>query len=267
MKGYIKDHRQELLSDIWLMPPIYHRVWQYLKYKANHKDMEIPMSDGSKFLIRRGQHLTSIRNIAQGVGWYEGLTWKEPNPKTISNILEWLVEQNMITIDRGKSNRQYTLITLVNYEVYQDMDIDGVTVDGEGSKQQLDINKNEKNEINNNSQVYKTIISYLNEKTGKRFSYKSAANQKLINGRLAEGRTVEDFMYVIDVKCDHWLEDEKMNEYLRPSTLFAQKNFENYLNQKPRRQQIHQDPRDKEIALQQWIQEGNDPDEFDWRNN
>lgn len=265
MKGYIKDHRQELQSDIWLMPPLYHRVWQYLKYKANHKDMEIPMSDGSKFLIRRGQHLTSVRSIAQGVGWYEGLTWKEPNPKTISTILKWLEKQNMITIEHGRGNKQYTLITIVNYDFFQDTEDEGVTA----KKQLADINNNEKNEINNNSQVqiYKKIISYLNEKTGKRFSYKSAANQKLINGRLAEGRTVEDFMYVIDVKCDHWLEDEKMSEYLRPSTLFAQKNFENYLNQKPKRKQNHQDPRDKEIALQKWIQEGNDPDEFDWGGN
>src|SRR5690606_3959539 len=133
-----------------------------------HKDMEIPMSDGSKFLIRRGQHLTSVRSIAQGVGWYEGLTWKEPNPKTISTILKWLEKQNMITIEHGRGNKQYTLITIVNYDFFQDTEDEGVTA----KKQLADINNNEKNEINNNSQVqiYKKIISYLNEKTGKRFS-------------------------------------------------------------------------------------------------
>lgn len=114
--------------------------------------------------------------------------------------------------------------------------------------------------------IYVEIINYLNKKAGKRFSPKSAANKKLINGRISEGRTSDDFKYVIDVKCDHWLDDPKMNEYLRPATLFAQKNFENYINQKPKNQTKQADPRDKEIALQQWIQEGKDPDEFDWGN-
>lgn len=31
----------------------------------------------------------------------------------------------------------------------------------------------------------------------------------------------------------------------------------------PKQQQLH-DPRDKEIAFQKWLQEGNDPDDFDW---
>ncbi|QJT71674.1 replication protein O [Psychrobacillus phage Spoks] len=34
----------------------------------------------------------------------------------------------------------------------------------------------------------------------------------------------------------------------------------------PTKQKPYYDPRDKEIALQKWISEGNDPDEFDWSN-
>lgn len=34
----------------------------------------------------------------------------------------------------------------------------------------------------------------------------------------------------------------------------------------PVKQKPYHDPRDKEIALQKWISEGNDPDEFDWSN-
>src|SRR5690606_34557608 len=101
IRGYIKDYRKELESDIWMMPPLYHRVWQYLKYKVNHTDQSIPMSDGTKLELKAGQHLTSVRNIAKGVGWFEGTRWKEPNPKTISKILEWLEKQNMISIERG----------------------------------------------------------------------------------------------------------------------------------------------------------------------
>src|SRR5690606_30303915 len=70
--GWIKDYRQELNSDIWMMPPLYHRVWQWLKYQVNHEDQFIPLRNGSKVKVSKGQHMTSIRQIAQGVGWYEG---------------------------------------------------------------------------------------------------------------------------------------------------------------------------------------------------
>lgn len=118
---------------------------------------------------------------------------------------------------------------------------------------------------NKNKSIYVEIISYLNAKAGKKFSSQSAANKKLINGRMSEGRTLEDFYHVIDVKCEQWLEDPKMNEYLRPATLFAQKNFENYVNEKSKQQKPKQrDSREKEIEFQRWIAEGNDPAEFDW---
>lgn len=161
MKGYIKDYRKELESDIWAMPPLYHRVWQYLKYQVNHKQNTIPMEDGSSLTIEKGQHLTSVRSIAKGVGYYERKVWKEPNPKTINAILKFLENSHMIHINRGKSNRQFTLITLLNWETYQSHDNESndesntqVTV----KKQSLDINKNVKNEknekkINNSSNV------------------------------------------------------------------------------------------------------------------
>lgn len=160
MQGWIKDYRKELESDIWKMPPLYHRTWQWLKYIANHADHMIPMREGGPMLIQRGQHLSSIREVAKAIGWYEGRKWKEPNPKTISSILDWMNKNGMITIERGKGNKQYTLITLANYEEHQAAEVQGnrkVTPDGEVSTQPMDINKNEKNY--ENDQDYKIYIS------------------------------------------------------------------------------------------------------------
>lgn len=78
------------------------------------------------------------------------------------------------------------------------------------------------------------IVSYLNEATGKNFSSETKETVKLISGRLSEGRTFEDFKHVIDVKAVEWLHNDRMNQYLKPTTLFAQSNFESYLNQKRR---------------------------------
>ena len=73
------------------------------------------------------------------------------------------------------------------------------------------------------------IVDYLNEKAGKKFKATSKDTRQHINARLAEGYTLDDFVQVIDKRCAAWKGDPKMEEYLRPSTLFGPK-FESYLN-------------------------------------
>ena len=75
------------------------------------------------------------------------------------------------------------------------------------------------------------IVEYLNEKSGKNFRYSSRKTKDLIQARLNEGFTVDDFKTVIDKKVAEWKDDAKMNQFLRPETLFGTK-FESYLNQK-----------------------------------
>ena len=75
----------------------------------------------------------------------------------------------------------------------------------------------------------KDILSFLNEKTGRHFK-DSKETERLINGRINEGYTVEDFKKVIEKKCEEWKDDSKMSAFLRPSTLFAPSHFDEYLN-------------------------------------
>ena len=85
----------------------------------------------------------------------------------------------------------------------------------------------------NMSDLFRRIIDYLNQKTGKHYRIGDATKKK-IKARLKAGFTEQDFYTVIDIKCSKWLNDEKMNDYLRPETLFGNK-FESYLNEKPKR--------------------------------
>lgn len=78
---------------------------------------------------------------------------------------------------------------------------------------------------------YDRVIKYLNAKAGTNYRATNKATQRLIKARFTEGMTTKDFKKVIDNKCDDWLKDPKMCEYLRPATLFGSK-FESYLNQK-----------------------------------
>lgn len=91
----------------------------------------------------------------------------------------------------------------------------------------------QKSETTSNTEniPYDRVIKYLNAKAGTNYRATNKATQRLIKARFTEGMTTKDFKKVIDNKCDDWLKDPKMCEYLRPATLFGSK-FESYLNQK-----------------------------------
>ena len=232
MTGWIFDHRKEIESNIWLMPPMYHRVWQWLKYKVNHAPAKIPNRDGTFTTIQPGQHATSYRIIAKGVGYYEGLKWKEPNTKTIKSILDWMVAQEMITV---QGNTLGTIVTVVNWQVYQKEAVKGNTKETP-REHLMDTNNNDKEELKNekkNIMPFTEIIDHLNQKTGKNFKPDTQKTKTLVKARFAEGFTVDDFKKVIDLKTKEWLNDKHWQKYLRPETLFGTK-FESYLNEAPK---------------------------------
>ena len=87
----------------------------------------------------------------------------------------------------------------------------------------------------------KTVIDYLNEKTDSHYKATTPKTKQLVQARLKEGFSVDDFKTVIDKKTATWLNDNKMNKYLRPLTLFGTK-FEDYLNEKVKGQPNKNDP-------------------------
>ena len=93
-------------------------------------------------------------------------------------------------------------------------------------------NAKENNTLSNNTLIsnIKYIVEYLNFKAGTRYRYQTESTKKHISARLKEGFTIDDFKTVIDKKVSEW-KKTKMEQYLRPETLFGSK-FEGYLNQK-----------------------------------
>lgn len=77
---------------------------------------------------------------------------------------------------------------------------------------------------------YSEIIDYLNEKCITRYRDTTAKTKSLIKARWNEGFRVDDFNRVVDIKTEQWLNNEDMQKFLRPETLFGTK-FEGYLNE------------------------------------
>lgn len=77
---------------------------------------------------------------------------------------------------------------------------------------------------------YSDIISYLNEKADRSFKV-TEKWKSLIKARWNEGQRYDEFIKVIDNKVAQWIDNPKMNKYLRPETLFSNK-FDGYLNER-----------------------------------
>ena len=81
------------------------KAWIDLIFSANFRDKTI-MVNGRPFLVRRGSFLTSTRKLAERWGWSKNKT---------SRYLSILRDEGMIET----GTQVGTLVTIVNYELYQ----------------------------------------------------------------------------------------------------------------------------------------------------
>ena len=150
-EGWIKIHRKLLSCDIWDndQPFDMRSAWVDLILLANHRDVEM-LFDYEPLTIKRGQYLTSVRKL--GARW----SWSKNRTLKYLRLLE-----NLKMIERESSSKR-TLITIVNYGVYQDvwdtdMDTDVDTGMDTGMPQTRMI-KNDKEIKNNNRAFVKPTI-------------------------------------------------------------------------------------------------------------
>ncbi|MGX5576299.1 phage replisome organizer N-terminal domain-containing protein [Bacillus toyonensis] len=179
-------------------------------------------------------------------------------------ISNWEKHQNVDGLERVKQlnaerNKKYRerkkqqQLTLENKG--NESDVRMTSRDGTDIEEDKELDKDKELEIINTSSSdesdskvsipYQEILNYLNEKADKNFNHKAESHKKLIRARWNEGYTVENFKTVIDNKVSQWLgkfdkEGKPLDQYLRPSTLFALKHFDNYLNETVSKPQSNQ---------------------------
>jgi uncharacterized phage protein (TIGR02220 family) len=74
----------------------------------------------------------------------------------------------------------------------------------------------------------KGVLNHLNEASGANFRPTPTTLRPVV-ARLREGYSKSDCLAVVDNQCREWLNDRKMQAYLRPATLFSQGKFPGYL--------------------------------------
>lgn len=231
-KGWIKLYRSLLMNELWIRETFTKgQAWVDILLRVNHKDNKVLIGNQS-IEVLKGQTIWSIKDMANRWKW---------SRKKVTNFLKMLKKEHQIDY---KSTTKYTIVTVVNWEVYQNelqegtSNIEKKNIKGTSKEHQKNTNKNDK-ECNKNDKknIYSLIIDYLNKKAGKKFKAETKETQRLINGRIKEGFKLEDFKKVIDNKCNEWIgkttrEGKSCEDWLNPQTLFRPSNFEKYLNQK-----------------------------------
>jgi uncharacterized phage protein (TIGR02220 family) len=76
------------------------------------------------------------------------------------------------------------------------------------------------------------ILDFLNHKAGRNYR-PTPINLGFIRARLQAGATVDQCRAIIGRKTALWKSDPKMNQFLRPATLFNETKFEQYLGELP----------------------------------
>lgn len=162
-KGYIKLYRQIQDCWIWFADEKFSKAqaWVDLLMLANHSDKKFYFN-GEVVNIKRGQNLTSIRALSERWGW---------SKDSVSRFLKLLENDGMI---ERISDTHRTLITVMNYEVFQSSETDDETQIGQkqGHTQGHDTDTNKdtgetqigtNNKLNNDNKNVKECINNDNK--------------------------------------------------------------------------------------------------------
>lgn len=189
------------------------------------------------------------KNKANNAHYHDGYYWTYSSREALSNLFSYLTSRQIgyavqkliddgivITGNYNKSNYDRTLwyaITKKGYSILQNCEIKETELqnrDTEIVKPIPDIIPftDKETDIRINNIYIHEIVDYLNTVCGTSYKASTDKTRKLINARLNEGFTVDDFKTVIHKKSREWLNTDYA-KYLRPETLFGTK-FESYLN-------------------------------------
>ena len=185
-----------------------------------------------------------------GASWYSGsrkylAAWCQTSEKSVTNNLKKLLEKGLIEkrsrIEHGCTFNDYRAIILAigrgeetstrGKKVPSTGEESSPSTGEESSPHILEVDKSS----GYSSSCIKAIIDYFNERVGTHYTYRNKEVNGFINARLREGFSVEDFKTVIDNKVASW-KGTKWEEFLRPKTLFAPSHFEDYLNERRRKE-------------------------------
>ncbi|HZK28129.1 MAG TPA: hypothetical protein VFD00_11405 [Thermoclostridium sp.] len=190
--GWIKLHRKLLDSEIFASQ-IGLKIWLWCLMKASHKKRFIPIKIG------KGERTVTVVKGSFIFGRHSAEKELNINGSTVYKWIHKLQDMDMVNIE---SNNHYSIITICNYESYQDVDDDEVTAIKQprnshvtAIKQPRNTYKNVKNvenvkkknvveKLELSDEWEEVVLEWLEYKKARRESYKNERSIKAFTTKL-----------------------------------------------------------------------------------
>lgn len=242
-QGWIKLHRKiRECESIWDDKPFSRgQAWIDLLLIVNHEDKEI-MFDGNIYMVKRGQKLTSIRKLSEQWGWSRTKTTKFLNELKMARMLDI------------KSDTKKTLLTIVNYDIYQ---LSDETEKPQRShrkateKPQKDTNKNDK-ECKRNIREFlnsenETLINAFNDFIDMRNEIKKPMTERAITNMVAKLKRLSLDEFIQADILDQSINNSWQDVYpLKPGFISTR-------NKLVDKTEIEKEP-EKELTDEEWVE-------------
>lgn len=167
--GYILLSRDLLESDVFASQKLL-KIWIWCLLKANHKDRTIPLKIG------KGERLVKVKRGSFLFGRMKAEDELYIDGSTIYKLMKRLSELDMISI---KSNNQYSIITICNYNTYQDPNNYKVTTKEQPSNNQVTSEAQQSNttkKVNKGNKVKEVYREFAHLKISKEENEKLLEN-------------------------------------------------------------------------------------------
>lgn len=139
--GFILLSRSILESDVFASQKLL-KIWIWCLCKANFKDKTVPLKVG------KGERLVKVKRGSFIFGRYKAEEQLFIDGSTIYKLMQKLKDLEMIEI---KSNNQYSIITICNYDYYQSVDNYQVTTKEQPSNNKVTTKEQPKNTTKNDN--------------------------------------------------------------------------------------------------------------------
>ncbi len=211
--------------------------------------LAVLLGDADKAIILQqiDYWLEHSNNIRDGYKWvYNSVAdWQKQflwiSPSTLTRKLKSLEDQGLlITGNYNKRKFDKTKWYRIDYDEFNKIEkafsqndqtimsfwVNGVSQNDITNTREYTDNNTDTH--NSNKFDYNEFIEWFNKLADKNLE-NTEINRQYIKDLLNKGYTKEDLVNVIEYKVNEWKDDDKMNKYLRFSTLLSHNNFERYL--------------------------------------
>lgn len=216
-EGWIKIYRKIQDSFIWDLEKYSKgQAWIDLILMANQADSTVLF--GGKFItLKSGQFLTSMQKLSRKWRW---------DRRTVRKFLKILVDEDMICL---RSNNRNTLITINNYNIYQEFQNNGCSVNERFADSEREHNSKTKNKVVKSEDDAEDDLELFFESIWNLYPVKKG------KGKISKTKkqVLKRIGYEEIKRCvDRYLEDNKSasNKYLMHGSTFFNSGYIDYLD-------------------------------------